>query len=373
MGPLADLGTVPVLSGVTFADRKEALASPSGRMELVSCPDCGLAYNIAFDPTLIDYDTTYDNSLHHSSTFQSYVHSLAVRLAGEYPLSGAEIVELGCGKGHFLVELCRVAGAHGTGYDPSYDGEVSDPSVSFVREFMRWDEGRAFDFFALRHVVEHLADPLEFLSGLRQACGSRRVCGYVEVPDAVYDFERSQWNCHYPHVSYFSATALARLAIRAGFGLLRLVRSFEGQYLGLELGVNTPTPDQIEYGGMGVHREREILAWFRTEHEAIVRDWRERLDRMGYQHCVVWGAGAKGLGFVNAVDPQGRLGAVVDLNPNKQGQYLPVTGHRIASPEELNPKEIAAVVITNPAYQQEVERALGTLGIAAPVLVAHNR
>ena len=368
---LADLGTVPVLSGVTFANRDEALASPAGRMELVSCPACCHVYNAAFDPTLIDYDTNYDNSLHHSSTFQAYAHDLAVRLAREYPLECAEIVELGCGKGHFLVDLCRSVGAHGTGYDPSYDGEVSDPRVTFVREFMPWDGAREFDFFVSRHVVEHLADPLEFLSGLRSACGTRRVCGYIEVPDAIYDFERSQWNCHYPHVSYFSATGLARLAIRAGFGLLRLVRSFEGQYLALELGVNTDTPDQISFGGMGLHREREILAWFRTHHEEIVRDWRERLSGIGYERCAVWGAGAKGLGFLNAVDPQSQLGAVIDLNPNKHGQHLPVTGHRIISPEELASKEVAVVVVTNPVYQREVEAALKRLGSGASVLAAH--
>jgi hypothetical protein len=243
--------------------------------------------------------------------------------------------------------------------------------VSFRRSYMSWDEPDTFDFFVSRHVLEHIADPYEFLIGLRGACGSRRVGGYIEVPDAIYDFERSPWNCIYPHVSYFSATSLARLAIRAGFEILRLSRSFEGQYLSLELGVNMATPDEVHLGGMGLGVERSILADFPRRHAKIVEAWHDRLDTIGYEHCAVWGAGAKGLGFVHALDPDRRLAAVVDLNPHKQGRYLPVTGHRMDPPEKLAGRDIRSVIITNPAYRGEVGAALAALGLDAAVLCAH--
>jgi hypothetical protein len=220
-------------------------------------------------------------------------------------------------------------------------------------------------------VLEHLVEPHEFLAGLRRAAGSRPVCGYIEVPDAIYDFERSPWNCHYPHVSYFSATALARLAIRAGFGPRRLVRSFEGQYLALELGVNLPTPDEVSFTGMGLQREREILSIFRDTYPSMSQGWRDRLDKTGYERTVLWGAGAKGLGFLNAVDPDRRLAGVVDLNPGKTGQFLPVTGHCIVSPDQLPSLNISTVVITNPNYRREIQAALRQLDIDAQVLSAH--
>jgi SAM-dependent methyltransferase len=368
--PLADLGPVPVLSGVTFDRREDALASRAAPMELAFCPACCLVYNIAFDESLIDYDVDYDNTLHHSRTFQVYASDLAQRLARDYDLDGRQVVELGCGKGHFLVELCRAAGCRGIGFDRSYAGDVEDPAVTFVRDYMPWDDHPSFDFFVARHVLEHVPDPFGFLSGLRRACGIRRVRGYIEVPDAIYDFERSPWNCHYPHVSYFSATSLARLAIRAGFGLLRLVRSFEGQYLALELGVNVPTPDQIMFTGMGLHREREILTAFHENHKAMMIEWHERIDSVGYEHCVLWGAGAKGLAFLNTVDKHRRIAAVVDLNPGKHGHFLP-TGHRISRPDELRGRDIRAVIITNPAYRPEIEQALRAMGLRATVLSAH--
>lgn len=371
MQPLADLGLVAVDSGVTFGTREKALAAPAAPMELVYCAACCHAYNIAFNDRLIDYDVNYDNTLHYSRTFQKYAVELADRLARRYQLRDKLVVELGCGKGQFLAELCAAAGCIGIGFDRSYDGGVEEPGVTFVRDYMSWVDHPAFDFFVSRHVLEHLRDPHGFLTGLRRACGTRRVHGYIEVPDAIYDFERSPWNCHYPHVSYFSATSLKRLAIRAGFGVLRLARSFEGQYLALELGVNVPTPDRIIFQGMGLHREREILGAFHGAHKTTVTTWQQRLETAGYERCAVWGAGAKGLGFLTSVDPHGRLGAVVDVNPAKRGRFLPFTGHRISGPDDLRGRDITTVVITNPSYRREIEAAVGELGLGAEVVSAH--
>lgn len=371
MEPFADLGAVPVFLGVSYDDREEARASPAAPLELHVCPACAHVYNVAFDPALLDYGSGFDNTLHHSATFQAFASELSGRLAAEYLSTGSHVVEIGCGKGHFLVELCRTADCRGTGYDTSYDGEVTDERVSFLRTYMSWDEPADFDFFVSRHVLEHIAEPYDFLVGLRKACGRRRVGGYIEVPDAIYDFERSPWNCIYPHVSYFSATSLARVATRAGFEIFRLSRSFEGQYLSLDLGVNMATPNEVHVGGMGLRTELSILAGFPARHAKIVQVWRDRLETIGYERCALWGAGAKGLEFVHAVDPNGRLAAVVDLNPNKHGRHLPVTGHRISSPEELVGRDLESVIITNPAYRAEVEASLLGLGLDATVLCAH--
>lgn len=371
MAFLADLGVTPVFASVTFADRAEALASPAAPMRLAYCGTCGFVRNVAFDPTLLGYDVDYDNSLHFSGAFSTYAGELARELARRYDLEGKEIVELGCGKGQFLIDLCRAARARGTGFDRSYDGSLTDADVSFVQEYMSWDHPVEFDFFVSRHVIEHLVDPVAFLSGLRTACGERPVQGYVEVPDAIYDFERSPWNCPYTHVSYFSANSIGRLLSRTGFGERRLQRKFEGQFLGVELGVNVTVPAELLEGGTDSRHEQEVLSAFRRDHHRIVQDWRDRLEDVGFERCVLWGAGTKGVGFLNLVDPDGRMAGVVDLNPAKWGQFLPVTGHRIGGPGELPALEIDTVIITNPVYEAEIRRTLADLGAEVSVLLAH--
>lgn len=364
------MGRVPVLCGVTWRERAEARESPVGSMRLGYCRACAHVCNAAFDERLLVYDAGYDNSLHHSATFRSYAAGLAQYLADEYQLQGKHVVELGCGKGDFLVELCRTGSCRGTGYDRSYDGRFSDERVTFVPEYMEWEDAPEFDFFAARHVLEHFADPYEFLRGVRTACGDRTVQGYVEVPDAIYDFARSGLDCIYPHVSYFSATSLGRLAVRAGFAVLRLVRNFEGQFLGLEIAANTDTPDEPPLRGMGLRREREILATFGSRHGSFVADWRARLAVIGFERCALWGAGAKGVAFLNAIDPDARLGGVIDLNPWKWNRHLPVTGHRIMEPAAIADAGVDLVITTNPAYRDEIARALTDLNVGAEVLSA---
>ena len=149
------------------------------------------------------------------------------------------------------------------------------------------------------------------------------------------------------------------------------MRSFEGQYLAVELGVNVPTPDHITFTGMGQRRERAILADFRQGYPKMVDAWRTELEAIGPERSVLWGAGAKGLSFLNAVDEDRRIAAVVDVNPAKWNRFLPVTGHEVIGPDELRTKDIEHVVITNPAYRAEIERALAEIGIDARVHSAH--
>jgi hypothetical protein len=85
--------------------------------------------------------------------------------------------------------------------------------------------------------------------------------------------------------------------------------------------------------------------------------------------AVVWGAGAKGVTFSNLVDPEGTLLAgVVDINPSKQGGFLPGTGHPILSPEQLADREVVSALVLNPNYRDEIATHLERLGLATAVV-----
>jgi len=83
----------------------------------------------------------------------------------------------------------------------------------------------------------------------------------------------------------------------------------------------------------------------------------------------LWGAAAKGATFANLVDPDGtRIDCVVDINPNKQGGYLPGAGHPIVAPDALRDRNVAAVLITNPNYHDEIVARLCDVGLHLPVI-----
>jgi hypothetical protein len=68
--------------------------------------------------------------------------------------------------------------------------------------------------------------------------------------------------------------------------------------------------------------------------------------------------------FCHLADPDARrVAAVIDVNPAKQGRFLPGTGHPIVAPDRA--AAMAAVLVLNPNYTAEVAAALAGLGSSA--------
>ena len=98
---------------------------------------------------------------------------------------------------------------------------------------------------------------------------------------------------------------------------------------------------------------------------------REINDREAHgRRAGIWGAGSKGVTFLNLVDTQDVLSIAVDINPEKKGMFVSERGQRIVSPEELPAYGPDAVVIMNQNYRDEIERALRELGIEAEIPIA---
>ncbi|HTJ35959.1 MAG TPA: methyltransferase domain-containing protein [Dactylosporangium sp.] len=378
--PFADLGDIPVLCGVHWEAHGDAVASGVGRMHLAACPRCAYVRNIAFEPDKLVYDTTMDTNLHFSPAFQKFSAELVESLNERYDLGGKLVLDIGCGQGEFLRELTHVSGAAGVGYDAMYAGEVGEQGgVTFHSAFAPRGGGLPrYDFFTSRHWFEHIDDPYEFLVDLREQAQGREVFGYVEVPDAVYDLATAGWEVIYPHVSYFDAYSLATIFGRAGWTVESTGTLFSGMFRYIEVSANRPRA-----GGHAAHtgelpslraRDKQLaaIAGFSERHHAERTKWRDTIARLDADGArpVLWGAGSRGVQFLTLADRELALSAVVDLNPRKWGRFLPVTGHRVDPPSTLTTLQPKAVVITNPAYKEEIAKSLADLGVTAEILVA---
>jgi hypothetical protein len=218
-----------------------------------------------------------------------------------------------------------------------------------------------------------MPDPLAFVGELRAASdagGGAPV--FVEVPDLDWILEhRAFWDFCYEHCNYFTRAALHELLARAGFRVAGAGVTFGRQYQWIEA-VPSPTSDPSQSEGAAlVRRLREYAEGEHSEVKAI----RSRLDELRHRGTTVavWGMATKGIMFSLIVDPDARLiDYTVDMNVNKQGSYVPISGRRIDSPTILRERagKPAIVVVMNPNYVEEIASTCRDLGVAASFMDA---
>ena len=369
---------LPVNCSALIPDRHVAMNTPRGDLRLYLCSRCGMIFNACFDSGLLNYNSSYDNSLHFSPAFQRYLQVLTRRLVRTYDIRGKQVIEIGSGDGEFLALLCSQGGNRGLGFDPSYNGARVKPngSVGFVREYYIGNQARTRpDFICCRHVLEHVDRPREFLTDLRKGLNHRpEVVLYFEMPNAASILRgSSMWDIIYPHVGYFSKSSLRSLFEAAGFLVLATGTAFGDQFLYIEAAPAASGPAVATHTVTSQNTAfAQLATQFRGNFRRSVGRWNSLLRRASVEHrnIVLWGAGAKSVTFLNVVPRADSITAVVDLNPRKQGMYIPGTGQPIVAPEQLRRSCPDAVIMLNPLYEREVTESLGRLDLTVPVLTA---
>jgi hypothetical protein len=117
----------------------------------------------------------------------------------------------------------------------------------------------------------------------------------------------------------------------------------------------------------------ESVRNFEAAYRSKVTLWRQRLDRIRNDElrAVVWGAGSKGVTFLNALEvPHDVLPYVVDLNPRKHGRFVVGTGQQIVPPSTLRQYRPQWVVVMNAIYAAEIGQTLRELNVEAEALAA---
>lgn len=367
--------SVPVFCNVLWEDAERARSARRGSIHLHACRGCRLVYNAAFDPGLLEYGIQYENSLHCSPHFQGFADDLAVHLVERFSLEDEVVLEVGCGRAEFLALLCRLGRNRGIGFDQSYDPDVEqpDPSPGTMQieqaPFPASADGLTPALTFARHVLEHIPDPRPFVEAMVSVAARRRGGGvYIEVPNVLYTLrDLGIWDVIYEHCTYYSAPSLARLLADAGVRVTAAYPAYGEQFLSAEGVLDGAASTEVE----------EVDGWdgmieaFSSHQRGKVAEWASRLEahRAKGESVALWGAGSKGVTFLNTVPGSDTIDSVIDLNPRKQGMYTAGTGHRIDAPEALVRNPPAAVLVMNPLYVGEIAGRLAELGITASVEV----
>lgn len=324
----------PVFQNRMYDTAEEAQACPTGDICLVQNQTTGLIYNDSFRPELVIYDSAYQNEQGLSASFQAHlgqVLQIVERGLGKYNL-----VEVGCGKGLFL-ELLAQNGFEITGFDPTYEG--TNPKVR--RHFFKKGVDIQAEGLILRHVLEHIPDPVSFLKQLSEANGGKgRV--YIEVPCFDWICQHKTWfDVFYEHVNYFRLSDFDRI-----FGnVLESGRIFGGQYLYVVADLSSvrllemPTRGAVEFPS-------DFTSGIQQRSQGTPSE------------TIVWGGASKGVIFSIMKKRVGQpVKMVIDINPAKQGKFLPLTGLQVQSPEralsDIPPE--STIYVMNSNYLDEIK------------------
>lgn len=331
-------GSLPIFQNRMYDSPEEARNCPKGDMNLVEDLTTGLVYNAAFDASLLDYDGAYQNEQGHSPLFRAHMEAVADLV--ETTMGRTNLVEVGCGKGMFL-EILLARGIDVVGYDPTYEGTNSRVRRTYFSE----DLGISGDGLILRHVLEHIADPVAFLHRLAAANGGKGLI-YIEVP--CFDWicrNRAWFDIFYEHVNYFRISDFSRLFGR----VVHAGHAFGGQYLTVVADLATLRPP---------HRDP-------ADAVEVPADLADRLALEAGADAgrvIVWGGASKGVIFSLLRERAGQpVDRVIDINPAKQGRYLPATGLRVMSPEEglAGLPKGSTIYVMNPNYLDEIRTMAG--------------
>lgn len=359
---------VPVHQNLVVNSREAARSVARGDLELMVCEECGFVFNRTFDIARLAYGENYDNTQSCSAYFDDYLNELVRDMVERQGVRNSTIVEVGCGKGQFLRKLVNAPGADnkGLGFDPSYVGADADLGGRLAFRRCNYDDtcnDVAADVVVCRHVIEHVPEPMALLRSIRAALArSPKARLFFETP-CVEWILRNRVVCDffYEHCSLFTAGSLSHAFQRSGFAVERVEHIFGGQYLWLEARITDAILPAVQSCA-----ETAVLARdFGANDEIIRQKWLGRLLELKARGKVaLWGAGAKGATFANLIDPDCILiDCVVDMNPNKQGRYIPGTGHLIVAPSELPLRGVCSAVLTNPNYREENLKLLAEAGI----------
>ncbi|CAN5644432.1 class I SAM-dependent methyltransferase [soil metagenome] len=370
------VANVPITVGLLWPTQAEARQSPVGDIQLAYCRHCGFVYNRLFEPEKLVYAPGYEISLHHSPLYRTFMADVAQYLIAQYTLHNQSVIEIGCGKAIFLQLLCQLGANEGFGFDPALEHEgiemVGEARLTLVRDYYTQHYAHLpHALICCRHVFNQLAQPRNFLTTLRQIIGEQtETVLYFEIPNGEYSFRgQATWNVFYERCSYFTEQTLAQIFAMSGFEVLRVVPCYaDDQYLSIEArpsGIRSWDSSQTS-----TTLPNTLYAYAAHYHQKII-DWQIRLRMMqqANQRVVAWGSGGQGITFLNVLQTQQQVAYVVDINPERQGKFVPGSGQQVVGPEFLQQYRPDVVLITNPTYEHEIKQTVAALGLTCEFIV----
>jgi SAM-dependent methyltransferase len=360
--------------------RGEALETPTYRLDVRRCNECGHVFHTSFDAAEVHYRENSNLVFNQGHGWQQYQDELAQRWTTEFSLAGKRVIEIGAGDGEFLERMARL-GCEVIAFEPGPDADAcADRGLRVYRSYFGEEEVAEHhpDAILCRHVIEHMADPAAFLRAIRRgAVASNQAPVFLaEVPriDKALDQRRIN-DFLYEHVSHFTEHSFRVLFEEAGWNVTEVVRGYGDEVVTLAAQPrlrrrrrDTETPPALSL----VESSREFRASVDLQADELrkcIANWQEA------GHTVaLWGGTGKGAALINMCGLSEEVASlVIDSDPRKQGAHVPGTGQLIQSPAACLEFGVDVILICTQWRARDIEHEIKhVLGLDAELYVVHH-
>lgn len=350
----------PVMQNYIEKSFIEAKNCEQVNIGLSLCENCGFVFNSNYNEEKLRYLEGYDNNRDYSNKYIEYLNEVKAFIGNSIDLTNKKVLEIGCGNGSFLFNLCSEYGSIGYGYDPSYveDKKVIYKDVYFFNQYYDQvceNEEEKYDLIILRHLIEHLQNPKQLLIKARNSVKEGGLI-YIETPSFNWILNNFiVFDIFYEHCSYYTDEALENILRIIGIEPVKIDHKFNDQYVCVIGKYSKESKDWL-VKKTGNNIKTQVINFEKNKNLVInkVTKYLNKLKENG--NISLWGAAAKGSTFCCMFDKEKTLiECVVDINANKQGKYLPISGHKVIRPEELTLFGIKYIIITNSVYFEEIK------------------
>ncbi len=341
--PFLDLGHAPPSNAYLS---EAALRGPETwfPLRILVCESCWLVQteDHAGREALFTDDYAYFSSF--SSSWLAHSRRYVDAMIGRFGLGKDSMVAEIAANDGYLLQYVKDAGIACYGVEPtaSTAQAARERGIDIVQRFFGvelgdelTEAGRAADLIAANNVLAHVPDINDFVSGFAALLKPQGVATF-EFPHLLRMVQEGQFDTAYhEHYSYLSLTAVSRIFTANGLSVFDVEHlSTHGGSLRvfaqrLDTGKHETsaevarTLDEEQRAGVATP---DFYARFQQQAERVKNDLLAFLVelRRGGKRIAAYGAAAKGNTLLNfaGVRPD-LLPYVVDLNPAKQGKYLP--------------------------------------------------
>lgn len=374
-----DLGSAPPSNSYLTA---ETMRAPEKwyPLKVMVCEACWLVQteDYAHFSELFSADYAYFSSF--SSSWLKHAETYVAQMAARYGLdSNSNVVEIAANDG-YLLQYVQQRGIPCLGVEPtaSTAKAAREKGIRIVESFFGIElaeqlvkDGFAADLTAANNVLAHVPDINDFVAGFALLLKPTGTATF-EFPHLLRQVQENQFDTVYhEHFSYLSLTAVHRIFERNGLvvtdveelpthgGSLRVhaqrkdcpdlvVSPSVREMLDREQSCGVTTPDfYLAFQEKAITVKNELLAFLLEA------------KRSG-KRVAAYGAAAKGNTLLNfaGVKPD-LLEFVVDLNPAKQGKWLPGSRIPVVAESVLRERKPDYVLILPWNLKAEVMAQLG--------------